>query len=178
MAETLVNLRESAGLKVGVSLQNSDADVEAGIMSFRSEYDTSQKSITPDIARNATTNTSFASSCNLPAKRTSFLTTDNQILQSNSVAEDEPSWLEGLLHEEMDIDSEKEIECEKRKNNSSIKSNKNFLYCYITDTGNESNDQNNAEIDIEKSVCYLICCLLGKLNLRGVAGCMVIIPRY
>ena len=170
MAEILIKVRESAGSTVGGSLQNIDHDIGASVISFRSEDDTSEKNNNPDKIKNGTTEASFTTSFNLPAKRTSFLTSDRQIHQSNNIPEDEPSWLEGLLNGEMEINSEKEINCNKRKNTSSKTTNKKFLYCYITDTGNESNDQNNAEIDIEKSVCYLICCLLGKLNLGAFLG--------
>ena len=170
MAEILIKVRASAGSTVGGSLQNSDLDIGHSNLSSKSEDITSETNISPEKPKDSTTDTSFPTNCNLPTKRTSFLTSDSQILQSTNVAEDEPSWLEGLLHGEMEINSEKEIECKERKSNSSKTTNK-LLYCYITDTGNESNDQNSAEIDIEKSVCYLICCLLGKLNLGVVVEC-------
>ena len=171
MAETLINARETAGLKINNSLRNSDTENGSRIPSFRTEDEASKKSITPERILNATTDRSFATSSNSAAIPTSFVNSSSEISQSNNIAVDDPSWLEGLLNEEMEINSEKEIGCEEIKKSRSH-TNKTFMYCYITDTGTESNDQNDAEIDIEKSVCYLVGCLLGKLSL-GAVGYLV-----
>ena len=168
MAETLINVREAAGSKLDDdSLPNNGTDIVADILPCEPVTTILENSDPPVETIKYPASNSFATNSKFDVERPSLHTLGDKISQSkDNIFPDEPSWLDGLLHGEMEIISETETENESRKDNSESKANKNFLYCYISDTGNECNDQNDAEVDIDKTVCYLVCCRLGKLRIH------------
>lgn len=134
MAEDLIKVREAAEIEGNSSELNNDALTETESYVSVSSIPTSDHA--SPISNLGT---------NKDKSTTSF---------------DDPSWLEGLFHGEIEISSSS------NKNivtNGPLQTgNCDLIYCYITDKGQESSDQNDAEVDIDNGVSYLAACVLGK----------------
>ena len=164
MAEALIKARETAELQIEKSMSITDLDGGHEMGSIDSISHSSEKerpSLIGDV--NDTHENSIATTNVSLSKDISTLSSSDKISKSKKDASfDDPSWLEGLLQGGM----ESSIVTKKKNETSNLQRDtpmhQQFLYCYISDEGKESNDQNDAEVDIEESVCYLVACLLGK----------------
>ena len=162
MAEILINTREEAGSQMCNSTPGIDTTSESEICSMESEYDKSnQRKNSSDISTMGSIDNAPANKNESLTKATSAVSSITELYGNKETTFDDPSWLQGLLQGEM----ENEIPVDNGTEEfipSSISTTKRFLYCYISDNGKNTNDQNDAEVDIEESVCYLTACLLGN----------------
>ena len=156
MAEDLIKVRENAEIhgnsqEFAKDLYHSISTESIG-SAIDNSIDKSKRHLSHD---NSTNRNSYDI-----LKENAQTTSNNNTNQSNDVISfDDPSWLEGL-QEEMEIISTSN---ENYGTNAPIQQNKlDLRYCYVTDRGKESNDQNDAEVDIDNGVSYLVSCYLGK----------------
>ena len=166
MAEELIKTREVAASQIHNSIHQIEAISKSENCPNVSEI------YSKEHAKNAAHTSEKVSSGSLTENEcdsvTAYRSAGSSIINMHEnkkeTSFDDPSWLEGLLQGDM----EKNISIENQQNKSIIasgsSSSRKFLYCYITDRGKESNDQNEAEVDIEESVSYLVACLKGIEN--------------
>ena len=160
MAENLIKVRETAEIQASSSELVNNSYVTSSIPNVGSKVDpSSSKTTQPCINIDNSMENNICNSITSLSKNAStqskLSTTPNNITSF-----DDPSWLEGLLNDEIEISSG-------TSKNSAAKTsvctrNKELRYCYITDKGHESNDQNDAEVDIDNGVSYLVGCIFGK----------------
>ena len=165
MAEDLIKVRETAEIETNSSELVTDSYSSTGTVSTGSEVDiSSNRKKPPSINDDGLSKTEGNGSVS------SIITSDHVTPISNLwknknksiISFDDPSWLEGLLHEEMEISPSSNKS--KVTNGPLQAGNCDLRYCYITDKGKESSDQNDAEVDIDNGVSYLVACFLGKVS--------------
>ena len=162
MAENLINVRETAEIQASSSDLVDNSYGTSSIPNVGSKVNvSSSKTTQPDIN---TDDSMESKSCDSrkflsknPSTQSKLRTT-----QGNITSFDDPSWLDGLLNDEIEISTSTSKHSAPKT--SLYTRNKELRYCYITDKGHESNDQNDAEVDIDNGVSYLVGCLLGKTS--------------
>ena len=160
MAENLINVRENAEIQASSSQLVDNSYVTSCIPNVGSKVDHSfSKTAQPDINTDDSMESKGCDSGTLLSKNAS-IQSKLRTTQGNITSFDDPSWLEGLLNDEIEISTSTSKHSGTKT--SLYTRNKELRYCYITDKGHESNDQNDAEVDIDNGVSYLVGCLLGK----------------
>ena len=160
MAENLIKVRETAEIQASSSELVDNSYPTSSIPNFGSKVDLSPSKIAqPDIN---TDDSMESKSCNSRTRLSKNASTQSKLstTQDNITSFDDPSWLEGLLNDEIEISTSTSKHSAPKT--SLYTRNKELRYCYITEKGHESNDQNDAEVDIDNGVSYLVGCLLGK----------------
>ena len=160
MAENLIKVRETAEIQASSSELVDNSYPTSSIPNVGSKVDLSpSKTAQPDINSD---DSMESKSCNSRTRLSKNASTQSKLstTQDNITSFDDPSWLEGLLNDEIEISSS--TSKHPAAKTSLYTRNKEFRYCYITDKGHESNDQNDAEVDIDNGVSYLVGCILGK----------------
>ena len=160
MAENLINVRETAEIQASSSELVDNSYGRSSIPNICSKTDLSSSETTqPDINTDDSMESKSCNSRTLLPKNTS-MQSKLRTTEGNITSFDDPSWLEGLLNDEIEISTSTSKYSATKT--SLYTRNKALRYCYITDKGHESNDQNDAEVDIDNGVSYLVGCLLGK----------------
>ena len=161
MAEALVAAREEAESHVGNDLSIIGTHKKTVGDPSGSEVDTinSKNSLNGGISTN---HLSGSDICPPPNNSLHISSKDETTSAKNEVSFEDPSWLEGLLQSDMETSSKVETNPTMPSSSSREQSNGPLTYCYISDTGESSNNQNDAELDIDEVVYYLIGCSLGK----------------
>ena len=159
MAENLIKVRETAEIQASSSELVDNSYPTSSIPNVGSKVDLSpSKTAQPDINSD---DSMESKSCNSRTRLSKNASTQSKLSTTqDNITFDDPSWLEGLLNDEIEISSSTSKHSASKI--SLHKRNKELLYCYITDKGHESNDQNDAEVDIDNGVSYLVGCILGK----------------
>ena len=162
MAEALVAAREEAESHVGNDLSNIGTHKKTMRDPSGSEVDTtnSKNSLNKEISNNYLSGSNI---CHPPNNSLHVSSKDETTSAKNEVSFEDPSWLEGLLQSDMETSSKVENYPTMSSSPSRQPCNGPLTYCYISDTGESSNNQNDAELDIDEVVYYLIGCSLGKL---------------
>ena len=160
MAENLIKVRETAEIQASSSELVNNSYVTSSIPNVGSKDDPSSSKTTQPYINIDNSMENYI--CNSRTSLSKNVSTQSKLSTTpdNITSFDDPSWLEGLLNDEIEISSG-------TSKNSAAKTsvctrNKELRYCYITDKGHESNDQNDAEVDIDNGVSYLVGCILGK----------------
>ena len=161
MAEALVSAREEAESHVGNDLSIKGTHKKTMGEPSGSEVDTtnSKNSLNREISTNYLSGSNI---CPPPNKSLHVSSKDETTSAKNEVSFEDPSWLEGLLQSDMETSSKVENYPTMPSSPSRERCKGPLRYCYISDTGESSNNQNDAELDIEEVVYYLIGCSLGK----------------
>ena len=161
MAEALVAAREEAESYVGNDLSIIGTNKKTMGETSGSEVDTtkSKNSLNREISTNYISSSNI---CPPPNNSLHVSPKDKTTSAKNEVSFEDPSWLEGLLQSDMETSSKVENYPTMPSSPSRERCKGSLSYCYISDTGESSNNQNDAELDIDEVVYYLIGCSLGK----------------
>ena len=157
MAEDLIKVRENAEIHGNSQEFAKDLYHSISTESIGSAVDSStDQSKRHNLSHDKSTN---INSYDILKENTQPTSKKNTNQSNDVISFDDPSWLEGL-QEEMEIITPSNKNSE---TNAPVQQNKcDLRYCYVTDRGKESNDQNDAEVDIDNGVSYLVSCYLGK----------------
>ena len=161
MAEALVAAREEAESHVGndVSIIGKHKKTMGEPSGSENDTTNSKNSFNREISTNYLSGSNM---CPPPNNSLHVSSKDETTSAKNEVSFEDPSWLEGLLQSDMETSAKVENYPTMPSSPSRERCKGSLTYCYISDTGESSNNQNDAELDIDEVVFYLIGCSLGK----------------